>query len=252
MAPYLLLWGCAAAAARPAAEAQVVRWQEGTLPVSLSAASEVADRLLATVDHLVYATTDLGQCVAEIERSLGVRAASGGQHPGRGTRNALIALSGSSYLEIIGPDPDQPTTGVPRWFGIDTIATPRLFTWAAKAGALGDVAEAAARHGVRLGPVVAGSRKRSDGVILHWEFTDPATVVGDGLVPFFIDWGDSPHPAASAPGGVVLVSLRGQHAEPAVLERHLAAGGIDLPVERGPRATLIATLRTASGIVELR
>jgi len=210
------------------------------------------DQLLARVYHLVYATTDVEKSVAELENCLGVRAAPGGQHPGRGTRNSLIALSSSSYLEVVGPDADQATPGVPRWFGIDTIATPRLFTWAVKADSLKDIAEAAVRRGVRLGPVVGGSRKRSDGVILSWEFTDPATVVGDGLVPFLIDWGDSPHPAASAPSGPVLASLRGQHTEPAAIERLLAAVGINLPVELGPRPTLIATLRTASGTVELR
>jgi hypothetical protein len=210
------------------------------------------DRLLARVDHLVYATTDLEECVAGIERRLGVRATPGGQHPGRGTRNALIALSGSSYLEIVGPDPEQPATGVPRWFGIDTIATPRLITWAAKATALKDIAERAARRGVRLGPVAAGSRKNTDGILIHWDFTDPAIVVGDGLVPFFIDWRDSPHPAESAPEGPVLVSLRGQHPEPAVIDGQLAAVGIGLPVEYGPRPALVATLRTRSGIVELR
>lgn len=220
--------------------------------MSSNSTPEAIDHLLERVDHLVYSTTDLEKTVGEIEACLGVRATPGGQHLGRGTRNALIALSNSSYLEIVGPDPAQPTTGVARWFGIDTIATPCLFTWAAKASALKDLAEAAARRGVRLGPVVAGSRKRSDGVVLHWEFTDPARVVGDGLVPIFIDWRDSPHPAASAPCGPVLVSLRGQHPEPAVIESQLAAVGIGLPVEHGPRPTLIATLRTASGTVELR
>ena len=220
--------------------------------MSPNATSEAADRLLERVDHLVYATTDLEKSVGEIETCLGVRATPGGQHPGRGTRNALIALSDSSYLEIVGPDPAQPTTGVPRWFGIDTLVTPRLVTWAAKGSDLTDLAGAAARRGVRLGAVVSGSRKRSDGVILQWRFTDPATVVGNGLVPFFIDWGDSPHPAASAPSGPALVSLRGQHAEPVVIERYLAAVGISLPIEHGPGPTLIATLKTATGIVELR
>jgi len=220
--------------------------------MGLRATPEVPDRLLARVDHLVYATTDLEGSIAEVENLLGVRAAIGGQHPGRGTRNALIAISDSSYLEIVGPDPEQPTPNVARWFGIDTVVTPCLVTWAAKAGALEDVAEAAARDGVRLGSVVAGGRRRSDGVILHWEFTDPATVVGDGLVPFFIDWRDSPHPAASAPGGPSLVSLRGEHPEPAAIRRQLAAVGIDLPIERGPRPALVASLLAAGGIIELR
>jgi hypothetical protein len=208
-------------------------------------------RVLARVDHLVYATPNLEKSVAEMEARLGVRAAPGGRHPGRGTRNALIALSPSSYLEIVGPDADQPPTDTPRWFGIDTIATPRLVTWAARGDHLRDVADAAARLGVRLGPIAAGSRRRSDGTVLHWEFTDPTTVVGDGLVPFLIDWGDSPHPAASSPGGVALIALRGRHPEPAVIERQLSAVGIALPVERGTRPELVATLRTGGRDVEL-
>jgi len=38
---------------------------------------------------------------------LGIRASLGGQHPIWGTRNALVALGPSSYLEIItaGPGP---------------------------------------------------------------------------------------------------------------------------------------------------
>ena len=212
----------------------------------------MGNSVLHRVDHLVYATRDLPATVADLERRLGVGATPGGRHPGRGTRNALVALGPSSYIEIIGPDPAQPPSDSPRWFGIDGLTGPRLVTWAAKATDLERFAADAARRGVQLGAVGSGSRQRPDGVALQWEFTDPATVVADGLVPFFIDWGSSPHPAATAAPGPVLVSLRAEHPEPERVRDALSVLGVDLPTEQGPRPALVATLRGELGEAELR
>jgi Glyoxalase-like domain len=208
--------------------------------------------LLLRVDHLVYATPDLNRGIRELEKLLGVRATPGGQHPGRGTRNALLALGPTSYLEIIAPDPEQPTPQTPRSFGIDGLKESRLVTWAAKGNALEQLTREAARKGVRLGEVISGSRQRPDGVVLSWQFTNPRTVLADGIVPFFIDWGQSPHPARSAAGGLSLIDLRAEHPDPEGVQHTLRQLGLYLPVQRGSKPALIAVINGPRGRVELR
>jgi len=208
--------------------------------------------VLTRVDHLAYATPDLDKGVAEIEKLLGVRATPGGQHPGRGTRNALVSLGPTSYLEIVGPDPDQPPPKEPRSFGLDALPAPRLVAWAANTPDIDALVRDAAGRGVNLGEVKSGGRKRPDGVVLSWRVTDATKTPGDGIVPFFIDWGTSPHPAATSVKGAKLVALRAEHPNPAEIRRILEVIGIDLPVTQGPKPALIAVIECPKGRVELR
>ncbi|HYQ90020.1 MAG TPA: VOC family protein [Candidatus Binatia bacterium] len=210
------------------------------------------DPLLERVDHLVFATSDLESTVADVERRLGVRPAPGGRHLDRGTRNALLALGPRCYLEILGPDPEQEAPPAPRWFGIDALPSPRLVAWAANTADLEQVTAGGARSGVGFGPIASGHRTRADGVTLRWRFTDPTTLLDDGLIPFFIEWGSSPHPASSAPAGGELVALVAEHPDPRRVRDNLVALGLDLDVTRGPRPALIATIRTATSTVEIR
>ena len=208
--------------------------------------------VLARVDHLVYATPDLKVGIDTIEKLLGVRATPGGQHPGMGTRNALVALGPATYLEIIGPDPEQPKPTGPRRFGIDDLKVPRLLTWVAKGKELEPFADRARQDGIQLGAVISGSRRRPDGVFLAWRYTDPNAVVGDRLIPYFIDWGTSPHPALTSAKGSSLVALRAEHPNAVKVGRMLTKLGLDLPVTAGPRAMLIATIDGPKGRVEIR
>jgi hypothetical protein len=211
-----------------------------------------SDGVLAKVDHLVYAAPDLEVGIKRLEDLLGVRATPGGQHPGLGTRNALIALGPSTYIEIIGPDPDQPRPVGPRRFGIDDLEAPRLVGWVAKGIELEQLVSRARRSGVALGDVISGSRKRPDGVVLSWRYTDPNVVVADRLVPYFIDWGKSPHPAVTAAPGVTLVALRAEHPDATRVQSMLGQIGLDLQVQAGPKPALIATLDGRKGRVQLR
>jgi len=207
--------------------------------------------LIPLVDHLVYAAPALDPAVAHLESLLGVRASPGGQHPGEGTRNAIIPLGPAVYLEIVAPDPTQPSPPRPRWFGIDALAAPRLATWAAKGTRLDELVIAARQLGLPLGHVRSGSRRRPDGTILTWQLTDPLAIA-DGIVPFFIDWGTSPHPAGMAPREIALIELRAEHPDGDRIGAQLLQLGVHLgvSVEVGP--ALIATLETPRGRVELR
>jgi hypothetical protein len=206
---------------------------------------------LRMIDHLVYAAPDLDSAIAHVERLLGVRATPGGSHPGLGTRNALISLGPRIYLEIIAPDPAQPAPSEPRVFGIDTLSAPRLTTWAASRSNLDELARRALSEGVDIGAVSSGSRRRPDGVQLSWQLTDPVRSLGDGLIPFFIDWGDTPHPATTAAAGARLVALRAEHPDPGRVTTMLRTLGLPLVVQRGAAPRLIAVIDGPRGRVEL-
>lgn len=205
-----------------------------------------------TVDHLVYAVPDLDVGISDLERELGVRATPGGSHPGLGTRNALLALGPAVYLEIIGPDPEQPAPARPLPFGLDGIGKGRLVTWAAGADDLEARVERARGAGFDPGPVVAMSRDRPDGARLDWRLTRRAEPGGSGLVPFLIDWGTTESPAVRAAPGCRLVSLRGVHPRAAEVEAMLRALDVALVLKTGPEAALVAVLDTPRGRVELR
>jgi len=204
------------------------------------------------LDHVVYAVPDLGVAIDELAARTGVRPTRGGQHIRLGTHNALLALGPDMYLEIIAPDREQPPPAMPRPFGLDTLTTPRLLTWALKAPDIDTHVAAARAAAYDPGVVMSMCRARPDGVRLAWRLTLTPRLQGDGLVPFLIDWGTTPHPAAGAAAGCVLIELRAEHPEPAIIRPLLKALNAELPLSAGAAAALIATMETPRGRVQLR
>ncbi|BCM70302.1 MULTISPECIES: VOC family protein [Streptomyces] len=200
------------------------------------------------LDHLVLATPDLGATVADFARRTGVRPAPGGVHLGLGTRNHLVGLGGRSYLEIVGPDPEQPEPDGPRPFGVDRLAGPSVLTWAISPPDLdAAVAEARAR-GHDPGPVRPMSRRTPDGTVLRWRLTDGGPGEASGLVPFLIDWGDSRHPAASGLPVTPLLAVSASAPDPEEVRGRLAVLGTSLVLGTGP-AALSFTVDSPNGPV---
>ena len=60
------------------------------------------------MDHLVFAAPDLEEGVRHVESLLGVEMSPGGRHAGFGTHNRLIGFGETSYMEVVGIDPNAP------------------------------------------------------------------------------------------------------------------------------------------------
>jgi hypothetical protein len=202
---------------------------------------------LPAVDHLIWVVPDLAWGMDEIERRLGERPAVGGRHPALGSHNALLALGSDTYLEIMAADPGLPRPARGRLFGLDGLQEPRLATWVLRCEAIEAVAAQAADRGLDLGAIHAGSRERPDGTVVAWKITDPYAARLQGVVPFLIAWGDTPHPARSAPAAGRLRELRIEHPEPAAVRGALACLGLELAVRPGQQPRLVATIDGPAG-----
>jgi hypothetical protein len=205
------------------------------------------------VDHLLLGTSDLDKGIALIEKLTGVKAVIGGSHPGVGTRNALLALGGKRYLEIIGPDPAQ-TTFTSRQ-DVRKLAEPRLITWAAATNDIAALAKQLTDKSTQVFGPRDGSRARPDGKVLKWKSMATMHESGAELidpVPFIIEWAaDSVHPSQDSPSGCTLQSLEFEAPKASAVLEDLRLLGIDASVKEAKAPRLIATLKTPKGTVTL-
>jgi hypothetical protein len=216
-------------------------------------AEQAAKPAVQAVDHLLLGVADLDAGIAWVEQLTGVRAVPGGSHPGRGTRNALLALGARRYLEIIAPDPAQATFNYEP--DLRTFKEPHLINWAAAATDIQAVAAAARTAGQQAFGPNDGSRARPDGRVLRWRvlgLRGDLAAGGVNPIPFFIEWSaDSLHPSADSPAGCDLRAFEIVHPKPGDVADTLAHVGINATVTPGS-AQLRATLRCPRGAVELR
>jgi hypothetical protein len=204
--------------------------------------------MLTCLDHIILGINDLDQGIARVERLTGVRALFGGVHPGRGTRNALLALGPSAYLEIMAPDPEQSS---PAWFTqVLTLPVPRIIGWAVHTSELPALVQAAVSAGIPIDGPHDGARSRPGGGILSWKLIRSWDDRG-GLLPIILDWGESVHPAQDAPAGCHLESFHLQSPDAAELKRIFQTLFVEVQVEPAVKPRMLAHITTPRGDVEL-
>lgn len=211
---------------------------------------------MAVPDHLVVATRNLEEGAAWLEDRLGVPLLPGGKHLRMGTHNRLLGLGEGFYLELIAIDPETPSPGRPRWFGLDDPNClpgdrPRLIHWVARCQ---DILAESRRAVHDCGELLAMERGE-----YRWRITVPADghLPGDGVLPTLIQWDVAVHPSQRLPdSGCRLMKLEAFHPQPQPLRTALAVLGLERAIDlQGgePDAVpeLVAFVRTPRGLVEL-
>lgn len=192
-----------------------------------------------TLDHLVWAT---GASEADCDwfaASTRARPVPGGAHPGFGTRNHLVGLDGDRlYLEILHPDYDQALSGT-LGESLDQLQQGGMFHWAVRWSDLDAVHDRALELGIGSTGPIPLSRQRPDGVLLEWKLLFLKDHEFGGLLPFFIDWGDSEHPAGALPSAGSLAAFSLVSPDDKGLSELCTGFGLDVAVEQGEPAIAV-------------
>jgi hypothetical protein len=159
--------------------------------------------LACEFDHVLIGCPSLEEATAWFEATTGNAPQPGGSHPRRGTRNALLPLTGETYLELLAPDPLQSLSSTGR-VACEALNAPAFCWWALRARDLPAIRDALASSGVDCSGLLTGSRETSSGETLHWSMLMTRDEDLGCQLPFFIDWGEKPqHPGMQPPAGEI-------------------------------------------------
>lgn len=198
------------------------------------------------LDHVIVLTDDLERFRSRFETDTGVALTVGGAHPGLGTANLLASLGDGVYMEFMGPDPSFDT---PRGLGARLAAqgAPRIGGFAARTGDIAATAAAVEAAGLAAAAPAAGSRAAPDGSVIAWTALFTAGHDYGDQVPFFIDWGETPHPSTTSARGLELLSFHVVHPEPDRLTDLYGCMGVSVDVVAGAAPGFRLRMRTPKG-----
>lgn len=222
---------------------------------SPSGGAHSAQAVAAHIDHVILGIGDLEQGIRAFSEATGVAPQRGGEHPGRGTANALVGLGAGRYLEIIAPAgsgsakgqaPVAPGGGT----GLGTLKTLTPVGWAIGTGDLDGLMARLATSSFELSGPVPGSRRRPDGLLLKWR-TAQLGEPGIPLAPFFIEWSpETPHPSTTSPPGCELVGIELSAPAPDKLDQLLRAAGMATRPKAAREPRMVLTLDCPRGRVK--
>jgi len=205
---------------------------------------------LVQIDHLVVGVSDLEIGAGKLEEMTGVRPVYGGEHPGAGSHNALIALGDRQYLELLAPRPGADAELDPSYVFLKTLSEPTLIWWGVSSEDIALTEKTLEAHGFETSGQIPGSRNTPDGSKLQWVGVELREEI-EGA-PFFIQWSEETvHPAETSPEGCRLRSFEVAGPSFKRLRDLIQAVGLAIKVNEGAQTTLNAVLDCPNGKIQL-
>ena len=204
------------------------------------------------IDHIVYAVKNLDHAIQELHELLGVRPVFGGHHKHNGTKNALLNLGNSIYLEVITKDKDNLDIPAPRWMGVDLIQESKVTRWSLKSTDLKSDAHHLSVYQDNMGVISGGSRQTSKGHLLEWEMILPLAEPEVEVIPFMTDWQKSSvHPTDKLETECTLMDIKLSSPNPEKVNPTIKKLNLKMNVEKTKEAKISLIMKCPNGIINL-
>ena len=181
------------------------------------------------IDHILLLVSDLEAYQTQFQEVTQVAPTYGGVHPSARASNALIDMGNGTYLELIGPALDG--TEGPLTLTLRKLEEPRLSWFAMRSEDLQQDVERLESAGfehsgiqeIEFESEIRNKIRYSAVVAINHDWGDQ--------MPFFINWGDTPHPTTTSNGGLTLTSFTVYHPDAESLAQVYDQLDVDVVVE---------------------
>jgi hypothetical protein len=181
------------------------------------------------LDHVVLAAADFEAALEEFTDKTGVAPKIAGAIKGLGIKTARVSFEGSSYLEIIAPDPKSggPIGNLLKASGLTGL---KPFHWAIRNARAEPLKDEVNKFGYTPDHISMFGAKE-DGTPRKWEMLYLYGHRMGGITPFYINWANSDHPCETMPivGDLISVSVSAPTEDPIhKLIAHTESSGFSL------------------------
>jgi len=174
------------------------------------------------LDHVSYATShdSIIDVIQRIGSQLGASFIDGGIHPQFGTRNFILPLKNSRYIEVVCPlnHPAADKTPFGQLVSKKVEAGGGWLTWVIAVEDLSPIEATLERKAVE------GHRKKPDGQELFWRQIGVLDTLDQSSNPFFIQWKSNEHPSTEQSSSVALSDIE-IYGDPETLNQRYGLNG---------------------------